>query len=69
GFGTGALCAADGTTMHSTDAAISSATPVCMPRFAKGFVIGNFGSLFNESSRQAHGHFIVVSVKAGIVFL
>jgi hypothetical protein len=48
GFGTGTLCAEDGTTMHSMEAAISNATLVCMPRFASGFVIGNFGALFNE---------------------
>jgi hypothetical protein len=54
--------------MHSIDAAISNATPVCVPRFANDFVIGSFGALFNESSSQAHGHFIVVSVNAAIVF-
>jgi hypothetical protein len=67
-FGVGTVCAEDGVTAFASDAATSTAQPVRMPRIASSSAIRNFGFLFNGSSCLAFGPFIVLLIKADIVF-
>ncbi len=73
GFGIGTVCAeaeltTDRVVTPTMDAAISNANPVRMPLSANCLAIPSFRFLFNASSCQAFGHFIVVSAKGDIVF-
>src|ERR1700740_3233277 len=68
GLGTGTVCADDGIVMPVRNAAITTASPARRPGLTNCAAVRSFGFLFNASSCQASGHFIVVSAKGGIVF-